>query len=221
MANAVDSVLFDFDGPLCTLFAGHPADRVADVLKERMRQYGPLAAEVESCGDPHALLVMVAGKPTEYAAGLGDELDGTLAKEEVVAAGSAVLTPGVDTLVKSLHERGTRLGVVTNNSEESARLFLLSAGLLDAFDGPVIGRPRDALLMKPNGYMLRSALDVLGTPPQRCLFVGDSWRDARAARSVAIRFVGYARTPRKRDELASAGAATLISHMADMESLVW
>ncbi|MFJ4851163.1 HAD family hydrolase [Streptomyces sp. NPDC088733] len=221
MAAAVDSVLFDFDGPLCRLFAGHPAYKVADVLKERMRQYGPLTAVVESCDDPHALLVMVAGKPTEYAAGLSDELDATLAKEEVVAAGSAVITPGVDTLVKSLHERGTRLGVVTNNSEESARLFLLGAGLLDAFDGPIIGRPRDALLMKPHGYMLRSALDELGTSSERCLFVGDSWRDVHAARSAEIPFVGYARDRRKSDELASAGAATLISHMADMESLVW
>ncbi|MEU4098596.1 HAD-IIIA family hydrolase [Streptomyces sp. NPDC026673] len=214
-------MLLDFDGPICRVFARHPAPAVAKVLKRCMRAYAPLPPELDACIDPHALLSAVASNPAAYAPGLDKELHDLLTQEEVIAVASAVITEGLEAAVKSWREQGIRLGVVTNNAEECARAFLRHADLLDAFDGPIVGRPADARLMKPSGHMLRLALAELAMRPERCLFVGDSWRDAQAARSVGMRFVGYARNEQKWDELAAAGATTLISHMAAMEGMVW
>ncbi|MFE0629777.1 HAD family hydrolase [Streptomyces sp. NPDC058864] len=223
LTSGVDrNVLLDFDGPICRVFAHHPAENVAKALKEQMRSYAPLAPAIEAFDDPHALLAVVASDPSAYAPGLAVELDQLLAEEEVTAAASAVMTEGLTPVVRSWREQGIRLGVVTNNTEAAVRVFLRAAGLLEAFDGPIIGRPGDARLMKPSGHMLRLAMNRLGTSPEGCVFVGDSWRDARAARSVGMRFVGYSRDEeRKRVELSSEGVGTVISHMAELEGMKW
>ncbi|MZE77976.1 hypothetical protein GTY57_13445, partial [Streptomyces sp. SID5475] len=43
---SVKCVLFDFDGPVCDLFARHPAPDVADTMRARLRRLRPAARPV-------------------------------------------------------------------------------------------------------------------------------------------------------------------------------
>ncbi|MFB7286456.1 HAD family hydrolase [Actinacidiphila glaucinigra] len=216
----IECVLLDFDGPICRLFAGHPASVAASRLKARLGDLSLLPPELAGTDDPHGLLWEIATGSGGNAREVSAELNALLAKEEVVAAASATVTPGTADLVRGLRARGLHLGVVSNNGWEAIRNVLLATHLLELFDGPIVGRPDDARLMKPDGFMLREAVKQLGTKPERCLFVGDSWRDAEAARQVGVNFVGYAKSARKRREMTKANAKRVVSRMQDVMGLL-
>jgi HAD superfamily hydrolase (TIGR01509 family) len=216
----VECVLLDFDGPICHLFAGYPASAAAHRLKEWLSGASLLPPDLADAIDPHGLLWAVATGPDPDALEVSAELDALLAKEEVVAAASATITEGAAQLVRDLRARGVHLAVVSNNGYEAIRNFLFAEQLLEEFDGPIIGRPRDARLMKPDAFMVEEAVRRLGTEPERCLFVGDSWRDAEASRRAGVEFVGYARNERKDLEMTKANAMRVVSRMQDVMGLL-
>lgn len=216
----IECVLLDFDGPICRLFAGHPASVAASRLKERLGGMSLLPPELAGTDDPHGLLWAIATGPGRDAREVSAELNALLAKEEVAAAASATITPGAVDLVRGLRARGLRLGVVSNNGYEAIRSVLLAMNLLQLFDGPIIGRPDDARLMKPDAFMLREAVKQLDTKPERCLFVGDSWRDAEASRRANVNFVGYVKSARKGREMTKANAKWVVSRMQDVMGLL-
>ncbi|MFF7214442.1 HAD family hydrolase [Streptomyces sp. NPDC008238] len=216
----IECVLLDFDGPVCRLFAGHPASVAASRLKERLGEMSLLPPELAGTDDPHGLLWAIATGSGRNAREVSAELNALLAKEEVVAAASATITPGAVGLVRGLRARGLHLGVVSNNGYEAIRNVLLATHLLELFDGPIIGRPDDARLMKPDAFMLREAVKRLGTKPEHCLFVGDSWRDAEASRRADVNFVGYAKSARKGREMTKANAKWVVSRMQDVMGLL-
>ncbi|MGW3246938.1 HAD family hydrolase [Streptomyces sp. NPDC001070] len=219
-AGGVECVLLDFDGPICRLFAGYPASAVASRLKDRLRAESLLPPELAGTDDPHGLLWELANGPHHKAFEVSAEVGELLAKEEVEAATSAEITDDAADLMRALRSRGVRLGVVSNNHDEAIRNFLLVNELLEWVDGPIIGRPRDARLMKPNPYMLLEAVRQLDVKPEHCLFVGDSPLDVLASREAGIDFVGYARNELKKREMTKANARRFVFRMQEVIGLL-
>lgn len=101
-------------------------------------------------------------------------------RELAVAAQPA---PGAVDLVRSLHARGCRLGILTRNARDLALLTLAAIGLEDCFDpGAVLGRDEAAPKPDPGG-LLRLA-DLWQVAPGSLVMVGDHRYDLECGRAV-------------------------------------
>lgn len=94
-----------------------------------------------------------------------------LEHERELAIGS-VAAPGAVALVRALHQRGCRLGILTRNAHELALLTLAAIGLGDCFDTlDVLGRGEAIPKPHPDG-LLRLA-ERWGVAPDALTMVGD------------------------------------------------
>lgn len=204
LIRAADCILFDFDGPVCALFAGHPAAHIARNLRALISEHGgpaDLVRRLESTADPQVVLRAV--DPGSRLSGI---LEQALTEEELVAAKSSVPTPDADRLVRELVAAGRRVAVTTNNAAAAVERYLAGRGLLSPFSGHIHGRLGDARLLKPHPDCLERALASTRTPPGKALMIGDTVHDLHAARGAGVAFLGYSPRKGRRDELLAAGA---------------
>jgi HAD superfamily hydrolase (TIGR01509 family) len=208
-------VLLDFDGPICSVFAGYPAVRAVSAILRTLETAGfDVRPEWLNLEDPHRLLVEVATHIPE-AVGIVED---ALTRSEVHAVDSAQVTTGVQELIDQVTARGQQWAVVSNNSAESIARFCTRKDFART-PSLTVGRPKsEPNLMKPNPFTLRHALEVLGTPAHEAVFIGDSVSDIQAARTVGIPTIGYANKPAKPKLLAAARAEIVITSMDDLLS---
>ncbi|MFD6276596.1 HAD family hydrolase [Streptomyces sp. NPDC060209] len=206
-------VLFDFDGPMCRLFAGHPAEGVAQRLSGRLAELGRVPASVAASvrrADPLGVL-LAARKHYPHDFALMAVLDEQLTEEETVAAATATPTPGAAKLIRALEAAGTRLAVTTNNSPAAVISYLSRDGLGPLFDGHIHGRRPDPALLKPDPDCLHRALESTGVAAPDALMIGDSAADWLAANKAGVPFLGYAENDSKYRALRDAGAEVSVS----------
>ena len=106
-----------------------------------------------------------------------------LAAWEEDVASRAAAAPDALPLLRALHARGRRLGVLTRNSRRVADLTLQAAGLASFFaDDAILGRDDAAPKPAPDG--VRLLLERWGVPPDRAVMVGDYRFDREAGRAA-------------------------------------
>lgn len=206
-------VIFDFDGPICSVFAGYPAVRAVTAILRALETAGfDVRAEWLNLEDPHELLREVAAQLPE-AVGLVED---ALTRSEVQAVESAQLTVGATDLIDHVTGRGQRWAVVSNNSTESIAQFCARGDFARTPSlamGRAKGEPR---LMKPNPFALTHALEILKTLALDAVFIGDSVSDIQAGKAAGIATIGYANKPAKPKLLAAALADVVITRMDDL-----
>jgi HAD superfamily hydrolase (TIGR01509 family) len=212
-------VLWDFDGPICRLFAGHKAERVAAELVEWLELRGLRGlltdAERETL-DPQVVLRAVGRR--HPGSDLVTELEERLTQEELRAAASALPTAYADPLIRTWTAVGARLAVTTNNSPRAARSYLETRGLTGCFAPHLYGRTQQLHHLKPHPHCLDRALNAMGAAPAAALMIGDSASDLDAAREAGVPFLGYARNALKEKGLRAAGAGHVVR---SLEPLLW
>ncbi|MFG2501616.1 HAD family hydrolase [Streptomyces sp. NPDC048441] len=207
-------VLFDFDGPICRLFAGHSAEQIAsDQVRwlEERGLHGLLTEEERAEPDPHAVLRAVDRR--HPGSDLVVELEERLTQQELAAAPSAWPTPYADPLIMTWHAMGSGLAVTTNNSPRAVSRYLEDRRLTQCFTPHIYGRTHDLHLLKPDPYCLNRALSAMGAPPSAALMIGDAPTDFVAAEEAGVGFLGYARNARKAELLRKAGAVSVVSSL--------
>lgn len=205
-------ILLDFDGPVCSVFAQHPASAVAHQLRKLLvDQAVTLPTEILTEPDPLAVLRFTATLDHPVVVRLVDQ---ALRREEITAARTAQPTPYGREVIVAAHQTGRQVAMVSNNSAESIRMYL-ETRRLTPYVRPVIGRPEAAPeRMKPDPYPVLAALRELGAEPKECVLVGDSVSDIEAAHAAGIAAIGYANKPGKRERFA--GADAVIDSMAEL-----
>ncbi|MEU0530134.1 HAD family hydrolase [Amycolatopsis tolypomycina] len=195
-------ILFDFDGPICDVFAGLPA---ADVARRLERH---LASKVQT-DDPLRILQEAVKYGSETVRAVEDEL----IDAELQAVEQSIATAGGLEAMGAAAEQGKSVGVLSNNSADAVARFLEKVGFLPnvaPLVGRVYGRPD---LMKPNPHTFRAALDAAGRDASATVFIGDSTTDIEVAHAVGAPVVGYANKPGKAAAFATAGATIIVDDM--------
>ncbi|SEE26754.1 haloacid dehalogenase superfamily, subfamily IA, variant 1 with third motif having Dx(3-4)D or Dx(3-4)E [Streptomyces sp. 3213] len=192
LISSVRYVLWDLDGPICRLFAGHSAATIASELVSLLgpdEQFKLLPTKERLTKDPHGMLVSISRRhpDTEQIV----KLEEWLTRQELKAVGSAVETPHAKDVIQAWADSGVRLAVSTNNSARAAAAYLAAKGL-DRFFAHVYGRTRDLRLMKPDPHSLTLALEAMGADPSEALMLGDAPTDYVAAQAADVPFLGYA-----------------------------
>nr|WP_228044475.1 HAD-IA family hydrolase [Streptomyces ferrugineus] len=210
-------VLWDFDGPICRLFAGHKAERVAIDLVDWLEGrglHGLLTEEERESLDPHVVLRAVDRR--HPGSDLVAELEERLTQEELRATSSAMPTAYADPLIRTWSAVGSRLAIATNNSPRVVRAYLNSRGLLSCFSPHIYGRTQDLHRLKPDPHCLNRALNAMGAAPTSALMIGDTPSDLVAANSAGVPFLGYARNDRKAKLLREAGATAVVDSLGSV-----
>ncbi|WP_062208170.1 HAD family hydrolase [Streptomyces sp. NBRC 109706] len=204
-------VLFDFDGPVCQLFAVRSAASVADRLRELTDELAVsalLTAELRTSPDPHQVLRGIARQ--RPAPEVLSRLEAALTREEVRAAASAAPTPYAATVIAALATRGRQVAIATNNSPLAAVRYLERLRLSGYVGGRVHGRTANLSLLKPHPDSVLRALGSTGTTPARAVMIGDSLADHAAATAAGVPFLGYALDDAGEDAFRSAGAEHVV-----------
>ncbi|MFF3347257.1 HAD family hydrolase [Streptomyces sp. NPDC002779] len=207
-------VLWDFDGPICRLFARHTAERVATDLVDWLEGRGLhdlLTAAERDALDPHVVLRAVDRR--HPGGDLVAELEDRLTTEELKATSSAMPTPYADPLIRTLTAVGSRLAIATNNSPRVVRAYLESRDLTACFTPHIYGRTQRLNHLKPDPDCLNRALRAMGVAPASALMIGDAPTDYFAARAAGVAFLGYARNDRKARLLNEAGAMSVVNSL--------
>ena len=190
-------LLLDFDGPVCSVFAGTAASQVAEKLRHTVKTAGfALPREAEQESDPLEVFRAVAALGPQAAA-TAQQL---LTTFESRAVETARPTPGSVDLIITAYRTGRTVTIVSNNST-AAIMKYLADHLLSDYIRAVFGRDDDPALMKPSPYRVREAVSSLGADPHECAFVGDSDSDVLAGRLACVPVIGYANKPVKADAL--------------------
>lgn len=122
---------------------------------------------------------------------------------------------GVVPLLDALRERGARLGLLTGNVREGARIKLGAIGILDRFDLSISGFAEDGV----------ERTEIAAAARKRCggmplTVVGDTVADVRGARHIGARALAVAWGFEEADALAAAGPDRLVSGLGP-ELLPW
>lgn len=210
LLRRVRTVLLDFDGPVCSIFAGYPAP---DVTVE-------LAAIAAAAGHPVPEEYLRNQDPLDifrFAGTVGPELTAVIERDltaaELKAAETAEATPGAGDFLAACRSTGRVVAVVSNNSAAAVTKYLDRVGWTDLVH-LVEGRdPSDPALMKPHPHVLLRTLADLTAPAEFAVIVGDSVTDIEAGLAADIWTLGYANKVGKGEAMRDAGADVVLSSM--------
>jgi phosphoglycolate phosphatase len=213
LANT-EALLLDFDGPICSVFAGFPAAVVADQLRQILHEskYVNLPAKIAACEDPFEVL--------RYATTLGVEeayyIEAAFRAHELDAIHTATPTPGGHELIHRWRETGRTLAIVSNNSTAAIGAYLRIHDLHNRVS--FISARNDARIhtLKPSPYLVKQAITALRTFPSRAILIGDSATDIEAARAAFVRAIGYANKPAKAFILTKSGAVSVVDSISTL-----
>jgi phosphoglycolate phosphatase len=203
-------LLLDFDGPICSIYAGLPAPTVADKLRQLLP--GELPEEIANNSDPIEVF--------RYSATVSDELaarvEAEMADLEVAAVPTADPTPYVHQVIASARESGRTIGVVSNNSTRAVNAYLDRHSLTDGIALVVARTSHNPAQLKPNPHLIDKAIRGLDADPAATTLVGDSLTDIEAAHSANVASIGYANKTGKQERMTQLHAGAVITSMADL-----
>jgi len=142
---------------------------------------------------------------------------------ELEALPRTVARPGAAELLKTLSERGYRIGLLTRSSETFCRQALLRTQLAPYFS--YLRSRSSSGPAKPSPEALLMLLKDMGVPTDRALYVGDHLLDAECARRASVRFYAVMPDPSEaeathstmtEDRFLAAGAGAIAKDLPEL-----
>lgn len=120
----------------------------------------------------------------------------------------------VPELLRACADRGLRVVLCTSGEEADLDFFVRAIG----GDEPVhaVVSSEDVERSKPDPEIVRKAVAAAGVPVDRCVMVGDTVYDVRAATSAGVRPLGVMCGGIGRQELLDAGAAEVYGNPSEL-----
>lgn len=221
--RTIDAILLDLDGTLVETHNRWPemvAQRLAPLEHLFRRLRIPIRLDTEALARK---LVMGIEMPANYAIsivehlgldsnlmGLGDRIRRS---KGLATRNESLLLLGSQRLLETLQGHYA-LAVVTTRARPEAHAFLAESRL-DRFFEVVVTR-QDVFRMKPHPAPILRAAEGLGVAPDRCLMVGDTSMDMRAARRAGAVAVGVLSGMCTREELERGGAHLILDRAVEL-----
>ena len=213
LITSVVGVLLDFDGPVCSIFAGRPAPKVARRMVDSLTAMGVENLDtVEGEQDPLAVLRWTdVNHPA-----LTKRIEDILCAEEQQAISSALPTPSSRDVISAARKSGRPVVIVSNNSPNAIHAYLdrhQLTSMITTVIGRRYGHPSD---MKPNPVTIYEAIREIDVKPNSCVLIGDSPSDIEAAKCAGVLSVGFVKNDSRKLPLRAAGADALIESMGEL-----
>ncbi|MDO7908498.1 pyrophosphatase PpaX [Paenibacillus sp. JX-17] len=126
--------------------------------------------------------------------------------------------PHVPEVVKELHKRGIKLGVVTTKIRPSSMRVLNTFGLTE-YMGSIV-TVNDVVHPKPHAEPVLKAVEELQADPDTTLMVGDSSFDILAAKAAGVQSAGVAWSLKGEETLRRYEPDFMLYDMRDILDLV-
>ena len=184
LRHVVDAVLFDLDGTLADTLPDLAAAMNAALSEHGTPPLAPLCYRGTVTGGSLAMIRTALGPDVDPER--AQRIRRTfLARYTEGIAVHTRLFPGVDAVLSEIEARGLAWGIVTNKPCDLTRRLTDALGVAQRASCVVCG---DTLRhAKPHPEPVLHACRILGAPPRRCLFVGDSPGDVAAGRGAGVR----------------------------------
>lgn len=177
-----DAIYFDLDGTLWDV-----TDLLYEVFNEMVAKYNlkPISKEqVEKCmgktSDECIEILFSDLLHEESIKYFKEALD--IATQKLLIQGGK-LYDGLEDTLKSLIDRGYKLGIVSNCIEGYIEAFMISSGLGKYFNDIVAAGKKEI----PKGDAIKLAITRDGV--RSAIYVGDTLKDQEAARDAGIEFI--------------------------------
>ena len=209
----IRAVVFDFDGTLAVLNIDFSEMR--EQVFELMRKYGVNEEKIEErylLEIIDEVVQILSHKNTSTAETFYQEAHQILHEVELRAAEEGKLLPGVEAALKSLRDKGLKVGIVTRNCEEAVRKVVPD---IEAFCDVFV--PRDLIKrVKPHPEQLTSVLKALHVTGGETVMVGDHTIDIQAGKRVGMRTIGVLTGRVKKEEFEKAGADYVLKDASEV-----
>ena len=209
----IRAVVFDFDGTLAVLNIDFSEMR--EQVFELMRKYGVNEEKIEErylLEIIDEVVQILSQKNTSTAETFYQEAHQILHEVELRAAEEGKLLPGVEAALKSLRDKGLKVGIVTRNCEEAVRKVVPD---IEAFCDVFV--PRDLIKrVKPHPEQLTSVLKALHVTGEETVMVGDHTIDIQAGKRVGMRTIGVLTGRVKKEEFEKAGADYVLKDASEV-----
>lgn len=129
-------------------------------------------------------------------------------------ADATIIFPGLENIPARLKASGLRLAVVTNKSDNTAKL-LIEKFFPGCFDMVIGDRGRE-YPRKPSPDSVLDVMDKLEIKPGETVYIGDSGIDIETAKNAKIDCISSTWGYRSAEELKKAGAKKIILHPEEL-----
>lgn len=214
----MDAIVFDLDGTLLDSL-----DDIADSTNRALARNGfpthPRSDYRRFIGDGVQMLVRRALPPGRDDPSTIDRVVEAY-REEYAVGWNRETHPysGVAELLDSLLARGVKRAVLSNKPDEFTQLCVQH--YLGNWPFHCVLGHRPEWPRKPSPDSARHLAEILRTPTERCLFVGDSAADMLTARGAGMRAVGVSWGFQTVEILNDAGADVVIDRPSDLLALL-
>jgi phosphoglycolate phosphatase len=143
-----------------------------------------------------------------------EEIDAIYDRFDADALSRWSLRPQAKDFLYSLKSSDIQTGLVSNVGKKALEEAILKLGLSSLFN--IIISRNDVRHLKPNGEGIRLALNRLGVPGGKALFVGDSLDDIQAAKEAGLQVIIILGGENSRSDLLTGGPDFLIQDYGEL-----
>jgi phosphoglycolate phosphatase len=213
----IKAVIFDFDGTLAFLNIDFSLmrERVFDL----MRRYG---VQGETIQEKYLLeiidevyQILWKTSPTN-AEDFYQKAHDILHEVEMKAAEMGKLIPGTEDTLKSLKQRGIKIGIITRNCEDAVRKVFPN---LNDFCDVFVSR-NSVRKVKPHPDHLTYAMELLKASGEESVMVGDHIIDVQAGKGVGMKTIGVLTGRTRKEEFEKAGADYILRDVSEITELL-
>ena len=206
----IRAVIFDFDGTIADTI-----DAIQEAVNLTMRKYGfPEHDRQSVCSFiSNGVRALVQCSMPEHLQKDEALLDSVVRDYNEIYGQVYLHTDraydGIPELIRDLHDRGIKIGVLSNKRHDFVvRLSesVLIKGTVDAAQGVLSGKPT-----KPDPYLSQLVARALDVPLSECAMVGDSDVDIDTAKNAGMIHVGVSWGYREEAVLREKGAKYVAS----------
>jgi phosphoglycolate phosphatase len=213
----IKAIIFDFDGTLAVLNIDFSLmrERIFDLMRsygvqERLIQEKYLLEIIDE-----VYQILWKANPSN-AEEFYQKAHDILYEVEMRAAKDGRLIPGTEATLKSLREKGIKIGIITRNCEDAVRKVFPN---LNDFCDVFVSR-NSVKNVKPHPDHLTYVIESLKTSGEESVMVGDHVIDVQAGKRVGMKTIGVLTGRIKKEEFEKAGADYILREASEICNLL-